>query len=168
MSNKFLKYKIDVFYIPKFQLSYICDKNPSHKVWLRYVIYDIIFDFGEGVTIIDLRANMNLYVSYIVESYKNTMICNLGNTDKVDLLIHTVQCWCACTVDKDYRDLPMVIKISGMMYKYYLCIGFIPIKHNKEGKEIHNKYSAISHIKSKTVFMSNIFKIFMLCTTIKY
>ena len=33
----------------------------------------------------------------------------------------------------------MVLYYSHMMYKYYYSLGFSPIKHNKEGKDIHNE-----------------------------
>ena len=39
----------------------------------------IVFAFVEGVTIIDWLENMNMYVSDIEESYKDTIIGHLGN-----------------------------------------------------------------------------------------
>ena len=75
---------------------------------------------------------MKLYVSDIVESYKDTIIGNLVNSGTACLLIHTVQCCSVCAVDKDNFDLPIVIYCSGMMYKYYYRLGFFPIKHNEE------------------------------------
>ena len=34
-----------------------------------------------------------------------------------------------------------------MMYKYYSCTGFFPIKHNEEGKDIHSKiFNNIPHL----------------------
>ena len=70
---------------------------------------------------------MKLYVSDIVESYKYTIIGHLGNTGTVDLLLHIVQCWCACAVDKGNCDLSIVIYCSGILYKYYSSLGFLPI-----------------------------------------
>ena len=40
----------------------------------------------------------------------------------------------------------MILYFSGMMYKYYFRLRFIPIIHNKEGKYIHNKiFNNIPH-----------------------
>ena len=43
-----------------------CKNPPGYK---QHVISFIIFDFGEGVNIIYLMPNMNIYVSNIVKSY---------------------------------------------------------------------------------------------------
>ena len=59
------------------------------------------------------------------------------NTVTADFLLHIVQCWHTCLVYKDNWDLPMVLYCSVMMYKYYSYFGFIPTKHNEEGKEIN-------------------------------
>ena len=32
----------------------------------------------------------------------------------------------------------MYMYCSGMMYEYYSCLGFLPIKNNEKGKDIHN------------------------------
>ena len=74
-----------------------------------------MFAFGEGVTIFDCIENMNIHVSNILESYKDRIIGHLINADTSDLLIHIVQCWCACAADRDYWYLPIVIYCSGMM-----------------------------------------------------
>ena len=73
-------------------------------------------------------------MSDIVESYKDTIISNLGNAGTSYLLLHIVQCCRACAVDKDNQALPMALYCSCMTYKYYSCIGFLPIKHNEEVK----------------------------------
>ena len=52
---------------------------------------------------------MNIDVSNIVESYKDTIIGHLGNAGTSYLLPHIVQCWCACAVDKNNWDLHIVI-----------------------------------------------------------
>ena len=54
---------------------FISNKNPP--VYKEYVIYFIVFAFGEGVTVIYLLENMKLYVSNIVESYEDTIIGHL-------------------------------------------------------------------------------------------
>ena len=77
---------------------------------------------------------MNIYVSEIEVSYKDTILGHLGNSGTSYLLLYIVKCWCACAVDEDKWARPMVIYYSVMMYKYYYCIIFTPIKHNKEGK----------------------------------
>ena len=44
----------------------------------------------------------------------------------------------------------MVLYCSGIMYKYYSCLGFLPIKHNQEGKDIHNEiFNNIPHFVKK-------------------
>ena len=82
---------------------------------------------------------MKLYVSDNVELYKDTVIGHLGNVGTADLLIHILQCWIACSVEKDTHALPTVLYCLGITYKYYSYLGFIPIKHNKEVKVIHNE-----------------------------
>ena len=89
-----------------------------------------MFDFVEVVTIIDWLENMDLCVSDIVESYKDTIIGNLGNKGTEDLLLYILQCWRAFEFDKENSDLPIVMYCSVIMYKYYSCLRFFPIKHN--------------------------------------
>ena len=50
----------------------------------------------------------------------------------------------------------MVMYCSGMMNKYYSCLGFLSIKHNEDGKEIINEIfnNTIFHHK---IFMSTVF-----------
>ena len=43
----------------------------------------------------------------------------------------------------------MVLKISDMMYNYYYCLGFLPIKHNEEVKYMHKEI--FSNIFQQTV-----------------
>ena len=82
---------------------------------------------------------MKLYVSNIEESYKDTVIGYLGNSGTEDLSLHIIQCWFSCVVGKEKRSLPMVLYCSVIIYKYYSRLGFIPIKHNEEGGNIHNE-----------------------------
>ena len=63
-------------------------KNPLG--YTEYIIYCILFAIRYGVTIIDWIENMKYYVSYIVESYKDSIIGNLVNSVKADLLLHIV------------------------------------------------------------------------------
>ena len=92
------------------------------------VISFIELSFGEGFTTIDLIENMKLYVSDIEESYKNTIIGNMGSSGTVDSLLHIVQCWRACAVNEENQALHLVLYFSHTMYKYYSRIGFPPIK----------------------------------------
>ena len=46
----------------------------------EHVIHFIAFYFEEGVTIIYWLANMKLYVLNFVKSYKDTIICYLGDS----------------------------------------------------------------------------------------
>ena len=48
--------------------------NKNLPVYKEHYIYFIDFAFGEGVTIIYSLENMKIYVSDIVESYKDTII----------------------------------------------------------------------------------------------
>ena len=98
------------------------NKNPP--VYKEHIIYFIGFAFGEGFTIIDCLANMKLYVSDIVEPYKDSIIGCLGNSGTAYLLLHIVQCWHVCAVGEENQDLHMVLYCSSMMYKYYSHIGF--------------------------------------------
>ena len=68
-----------------------------------------MFAFVEGVTVIDFLANMKIYVSYMVELYKDTIICSLSTAVPAELLLHMVQCCHASTVDEDIQALPVVI-----------------------------------------------------------
>ena len=81
---------------------------------------------------------MNIYASKIEESYKYTIIGRMGNSVTSYLLLHILQCWRGCEVDEKYWSLPMVLKCSHMMYKYYSGIGLPPIKQKEERKIIHN------------------------------
>ena len=58
---------------------------------------------------------MKLYVSDIVESYKEITIVHLGNEGTEYLLLHTVNCCQASEVDESNWGLPMVLYCSGMM-----------------------------------------------------
>ena len=62
-----------------------------------------------GVTIIDWLENMNLYVSDIYESYKDTITGSMENAGTEYLLLLVVQCRCACAVDEEKWDLSMVV-----------------------------------------------------------
>ena len=52
---------------------------------------------------------MKTYGSDIVEQYKDTIIVNLENSGRADLLIHILQYWRTCAVDEDNRSIPMVL-----------------------------------------------------------
>ena len=52
---------------------------------------------------------MKLYVAYIEESYKYTIIGYLGKPGKYYVSLLIVQCWHACVVDEEKQDLPMVL-----------------------------------------------------------
>ena len=93
---------------------YVLNSNPPR--YKEYFIYLIVFAFGKCVTIIDWLSNMKLYVYNILESYRDTIIDNMGNSDIENFLLHMVQCWCACAVVEYNRDLPMVLHCSGIMY----------------------------------------------------
>ena len=82
---------------------------------------------------------MNPYVSDIVESYKDTIISHLVDSGTSDLLLQILKCWCEFVGDEYNWYLPAVIYCSGMFYKYYSCLSFLPIKHNEEGKYIHKE-----------------------------
>ena len=112
----------------------------------EHVISFIAFAFIEVVTVIDWIKSMKLYLCDIEESYKDTIIVHLGNAGTADLLLGILQCWCTCTVNVENSDLPMVLYFSQMMNKYYSHLGFSPIKHNEEGKDIHNEiFNNIPH-----------------------
>ena len=59
---------------------------------------------------------MKLFVYNIVESYTEIIVVHLGNAGAADFLLHIVQCWCTCAVDKDIQSLPIVLYCSGIMY----------------------------------------------------
>ena len=67
---------------------------------------------------------MKLYVSDIEESFKDTIIVNMGNLGTAYLLLHIVQCWGACADNEGNQALPLVLYFSNTMYKYYSCLGF--------------------------------------------
>ena len=62
----------------------------------------------------------------------------MGNSGIEYLSLHIVQCWRSCVVDEEKRDVHMIMYCSCMVYRYYSRIGFLPIKQNGEGKDIHN------------------------------
>ena len=85
-------------------------------------------------------------MSNIEESYIDTIIGHLVNSGTEYLLLHLVQCWHACAVNEENQDIPMILYYSHMMYKYYSHLGFFPIKHNEEGKDVHNEiFNNIPH-----------------------
>ena len=79
---------------------------PGYK---EHVIYFIVFAFGEGVEIIHWLSRMKLYVSNTVEFYRYTIIGHLGNSGIAYLLLHIVQCWIACAIDKYNKSLHNVL-----------------------------------------------------------
>ena len=101
-----------------------------------------------------------------VESYKETILGPLINSGKEDLLLHTVKCWNAYAVDEKNWSIHTVLYCSGIMYKYYSCLGFLPIKNNEEENDINKEvFSSTPHF-IKTVFISTVFRIVLLCTMI--
>ena len=74
------------------------NKNPP--VYKEHIIYFIGSAFGEGFTIIDWLANMKLYVSDIVEPYKDSIIGCLGNSGTAYLLLHILQSRIECAVEE--------------------------------------------------------------------
>ena len=71
----------------------------------------------------------------------------MKNTGIENLLLHIVQCWCACAVEKYNQSLPLVLYCSGIMYKHYPRLGVLTIKISEEGKNIHNEIlNNIPHI----------------------
>ena len=86
---------------------------------------------------------MKNYISEIVETNKYTIIGCLVNTGTAYLLLHILQCWLACAVDKYNWDIPMVLYYSGTMYKNHPCLEFIPIKKPKKEIIFIINYSTI-------------------------
>ena len=54
--------------------------NKNTQGYKKHVILFIVFSFGEGVTTNDWLATMKIYASNIEESYKDTIIGNMGNS----------------------------------------------------------------------------------------
>ena len=71
------------------------------------------------------------------------------NVDKYDLLLHIVELWRTYAVDEGNRFLPVVIYSSGMMYKYYYHLKFIPIKHTEK------ENASIKIIQQYNIFHQN-------------
>ena len=71
---------------------------------------------------------MKLYVSDIEELYKETIIVNPGKSDTAYLLLHIVQCWCACAANEENRALPIYLYCSQIMCKYFSCLVFSPFR----------------------------------------
>ena len=70
----------------------------------------------------------------------------MGKSGTADLLLQIVQCWCEYAVNEENKDIPLVLYCSGVMYQYNSYLGFLPIKHNVEGKTIHNEiFNNIPH-----------------------
>ena len=103
----------------------------------------------------------------IKESYRDTIIGHFGNSGTADLLLHIVKCWRACAVNEENLTIPMFLYCYGMMYKYYSCLWFFPIKHNEEGKYIHSEiFNSIIHFIKNRLHVYCIQDSF-LCTRIK-
>ena len=62
----------------------------------------------------------------------------MENSGTEYLSLHIVKCWRACEINEENKALPLVLYCSYMIYKYYSCLGFTPIKYNEKGKKIHN------------------------------
>ena len=61
-----------------------------------------------------------------------------------------VQFWRECAFYETKWDIPTVLYYSGMMFKYYSRLGFLPIKRYEEGKYIHNEiFKNIPHFIKK-------------------
>ena len=82
--------------------------------------------------------NMNIYVSDILKSYKDTIIGFLVDTDSAELLSCILKLLCVCAVYEENQALSVVMYCSDIMYKYYSHIRFLPIKHNEEVNYIHD------------------------------
>ena len=54
---------------------------------------------------------MKIYVSDFDKSYKDTIIGHLGNSGTVDLLLHILQFWSACALDK-YEQILMSVRVA--------------------------------------------------------
>ena len=102
-------------------------QNQNPQGYKENLIYFIDLYFGEGVTIIYRIENMKLYTSNIEESYKDTIIGHMGNSDTADLLLYIVQYWRQCVVNEEKQSLPIVLHWSSMIYKYNSHLGFFPI-----------------------------------------
>ena len=74
----------------------------------------------------------------------------MENSGTAELLFHIVQCCTTYASDGNKWDLPMVLHCSGIMYKYYSCLGGFGIKHNEVVKDIINIiYYNIPHFIKK-------------------
>ena len=108
------------------------------------------------------RAGLTCHRAGLIDVSCKTIPPEEANQD-----VQILQCWHACAFDDEKWAITMVMYCSWMMYKYYSCLGFFPIKHNEEGKENHNEiFNIIPHF-IKTICMLIFFKMVLLCTRLK-
>ena len=67
---------------------------------------------------------MKIYVSDIVELYKDMVIFPLVNSSTIYLSLHIVQCWHTCVLNNEQtRYLPVILYYYVVAYLYYFsCI----------------------------------------------
>ena len=75
----------------------VTNKNPQVKK--EHIVSFIVFDFLEGVTIIDWLEK-KIYVSGIEELYTYTIISHLVDSGAAYLLLQIVLCWREFAVDE--------------------------------------------------------------------
>ena len=111
---------------------------------------------------------MKLYVYDIEESYKDTIIVNLIHSGREGLLLHIVQYWHACTFSEENRLYLRFCTIQTWCINIILIMAISESNTAKEGKYIYSEiFNNISHF-FKSVFMSTLFRMVLLCTIIKW
>ena len=63
---------------------------------------------------------MKRYLCNVEQSYKDTIIRNLINSGRADLLLHIVQHWRVCAVNEENKALTLVMYCSHIMYKSFI------------------------------------------------
>ena len=71
------------------------------------------------------RAGLTCHRAGLIDVSCKTIPPEEANQD-----VQILQCWHACAFDDEKWAITMVMYCSWMMYKYYSCLGFFPIKNN--------------------------------------
>ena len=76
---------------------------------------------------------MKLYAPNIEESYKDTIIGRMVNSVAADLLLHIVQCWCACAVNEEIQIYIWFYNVHTWCLNIILVLDFRQSKIMRKG-----------------------------------
>ena len=97
--------------------------NKNSPLYKKHAIYFIAFYFEKGDTIIYCLAKMKLYVSAIVEMYRDKVIYIVVKSGKVDVSLKIVQRWRVCALDEYNWAITMFMYCSAVYQVAFTLLG---------------------------------------------